>query len=98
MSLFTELSIVNRLLKDLRLKVFHSHPEIFSFFQEVLPDAKVVIRFNKIVKFDFMVPDAYGMSMVVPWSCKKYSLSKIQVFFINIKSFDSKIKAILNLE
>ena len=37
------------------------------------------------------------MSIVVPWSCKKYSLPKTQVLLFNIKSIYFKIKGILNL-
>ena len=37
------------------------------------------------------------MPIAVPWSCKRYLLSKAQVLFLNIKSIDSKIKGMLSL-
>ena len=45
----------------------------------------------------FAQVSANAVHIAMPWSCKKDSLSKREVFIFNIKSVYSKIKGISNL-
>ena len=56
---------------------------------------KSLISWYPMLRFAYV--GANTVPIAVAWSCKKYSLSKTQVLFYNIKSIDSKIKGILNL-
>ena len=108
MSLFAKWSIVNRsshFIISLSLKVFHSHLGIFSSFPRSIAWGRGCnsIQFRSVSLISWYPTVMFGqvgantVPIAVPWSCKRYLLSKAQVLFFNIKSIDSKIKGMLSL-